>query len=150
MCAYTPVVFELLILTFPFRPYYIWLGRSRSCDVSRFLHAFEVESGNTIGNLSPRNALGSPASASASSSSTTVIRPSTSLIIAKSSTSDGSPEIPELEIGEAALPLNGEKGNEPNNLTDAPLVTGSVIIDVSPPLSSFHYQVKNASTLIFI
>ncbi|KAG2364762.1 hypothetical protein BDR07DRAFT_1607868 [Suillus spraguei] len=26
-------------------PYYIWLGRSRSCDVSRFCHAFEVEGG---------------------------------------------------------------------------------------------------------
>ncbi|KAI9462105.1 hypothetical protein HD554DRAFT_2290137 [Boletus coccyginus] len=34
-------------------PYYIWLGRSRSCDVSRFCHAFEVESGNMIGNCSP-------------------------------------------------------------------------------------------------
>ncbi|KAJ6586838.1 hypothetical protein DFH09DRAFT_1245371 [Mycena vulgaris] len=34
-------------------PYYIWLGRSRSCDVSRACHAFEVEGGNMIGNCSP-------------------------------------------------------------------------------------------------
>lgn len=34
-------------------PYYIWLGRSRSCDVSRFCHAFEVEGGNMLGNSSP-------------------------------------------------------------------------------------------------
>ena len=34
-------------------PYYIWLGRSRSCDVSHFCHVFEVESGNMIGNCSP-------------------------------------------------------------------------------------------------
>ncbi|KAJ7925215.1 hypothetical protein B0H13DRAFT_2229697 [Mycena leptocephala] len=36
-------------------PYYIWLGRSRSCDVSRACHAFEVEGGNTIGNCSPHH-----------------------------------------------------------------------------------------------
>ena len=40
-------------LTVVFRPYYVWLGRSRSCDVTRFCHAFEVEGGNTIGNCSP-------------------------------------------------------------------------------------------------
>ncbi|KAJ7680239.1 hypothetical protein DFH06DRAFT_408282 [Mycena polygramma] len=34
-------------------PYYIWLGRSRTCDVSRACHAFEVEGGNMIGNCSP-------------------------------------------------------------------------------------------------
>ncbi|KAJ6609830.1 hypothetical protein B0H10DRAFT_450307 [Mycena sp. CBHHK59/15] len=34
-------------------PYYIWLGRPRSCDVSRTCHAFEVEGGNMIGNCSP-------------------------------------------------------------------------------------------------
>ncbi|KAF7321357.1 hypothetical protein MKEN_00655900 [Mycena kentingensis (nom. inval.)] len=35
-------------------PYYIWLGRSRSCeDVAKACHAFEVEGGNTIGNCSP-------------------------------------------------------------------------------------------------
>ncbi|KAF7315360.1 hypothetical protein MIND_00050600 [Mycena indigotica] len=35
-------------------PYYIWLGRSRSCvDVASACHAFEVEGGNTIGNCSP-------------------------------------------------------------------------------------------------
>ncbi|KAJ7647411.1 hypothetical protein FB45DRAFT_893372 [Roridomyces roridus] len=34
-------------------PYYIWLGRPRSCDISRTCHAFEVEGGNMIGNCSP-------------------------------------------------------------------------------------------------
>jgi betaine lipid synthase len=42
---------------FTHRPYYIWLGRPRSCDVSRFCHAFEVEGGNMIGNCSPPAAL---------------------------------------------------------------------------------------------
>ncbi|KAJ7733754.1 hypothetical protein DFH07DRAFT_132329 [Mycena maculata] len=34
-------------------PYYIWLGRPRTCDISRASHAFEVEGGNMIGNCSP-------------------------------------------------------------------------------------------------
>ncbi|KAJ7132836.1 hypothetical protein C8R43DRAFT_1206637 [Mycena crocata] len=34
-------------------PYYIWLGRPRSCDISHACHAFEVEGGNMIGNCSP-------------------------------------------------------------------------------------------------
>ncbi|KAF8210227.1 hypothetical protein K438DRAFT_1809216 [Mycena galopus ATCC 62051] len=37
------------ILPFIRIPYYIWLGRSRSCDVSRACRAFEVEGGNLIG-----------------------------------------------------------------------------------------------------
>jgi len=43
---------RLSLLMF-YSPYYIWLGRSRSCDVSRFCHAFEVEGGNMLGNCSP-------------------------------------------------------------------------------------------------
>jgi betaine lipid synthase len=41
-------------LTLSGSPYYMWLGRSRRCDVSEFCHAFEVEGGNTIANTSPR------------------------------------------------------------------------------------------------
>jgi betaine lipid synthase len=35
------------------RPYYIWLGRSRSADVSAFCHAFEIEGGNKISDGTP-------------------------------------------------------------------------------------------------
>ncbi|KAH8119073.1 hypothetical protein DFH11DRAFT_1780569, partial [Phellopilus nigrolimitatus] len=91
-------------------PYYIWLGRSRSTDVSRFLHAFEVESGNTIGNTTPR-----------------------SLRAAKEK--DPVLPVPELEIGDSALDLGIASGKEEGS----PMIT----IDMTPPLSSFHYQVKN-------
>ncbi|KAG6334616.1 hypothetical protein ID866_4477 [Astraeus odoratus] len=79
-------------------PYYIWLGRSRACDVSRFCHAFEVESGNLIGNCSPA-----------------------SIPIIKESE-----VIPPLEIGKPAL--------------DQPAVRADAVISITPPLSSFHYQ----------
>jgi betaine lipid synthase len=65
---------RLSSLIFP-SPYYIWLGRSRSCDVSRFCHAFEVEGGNMLGNCSP----------------------------ASFTTIKDSETIPPLEIGEPAL-----------------------------------------------
>lgn len=91
-------------------PYYIWLGRSRSADVTRFLHAFEIESGNTIGNMTPK-----------------------SLRAVKAS--DDSTVVPELEIGEPALRLESRQEWQGQD----------VVIDVSPPLSSFHYQVKNVS-----
>ncbi|KAF8587138.1 hypothetical protein K439DRAFT_1386281 [Ramaria rubella] len=85
-------------------PYYIWLGRPRSCDVSRFCHAFEVEGGNMIGNCSP----------------------SAALIAVKNND-----VVPPLEIGEP--------------MKDLPAITQTpaAIIDVTPPLSSFHYQLKN-------
>lgn len=91
-------------------PYYIWLGRSRSTDVTRFLHAFEIESGNTIGNMTPKSlrAMKAPEDAAV---------------------------VPELEIGEPALRLESRQ-EEPEQ---------GIVIDVSPPLSSFHYQVKNVS-----
>ncbi|KAH7886768.1 hypothetical protein F5I97DRAFT_1927075 [Phlebopus sp. FC_14] len=79
-------------------PYYIWLGRSRSCDVSRFCHAFEVESGNMIGNCSP-----------------------SSFVTIKESEI-----IPPLEIGKPAFEHEAPKSD--------------TVINVSPPLSSFHYQ----------
>ena len=34
-------------------PYYIWIGCSRKRDTSRFVHAFEIEGGNMLGNCSP-------------------------------------------------------------------------------------------------
>lgn len=43
--------------------------------------------------------------------------------------------VPELEIGEPALRLESRQ-EEPEQ---------GIVIDVSPPLSSFHYQVKNVS-----
>ena len=38
--------------------------------------------------------------------------------------------VPPLEIGEPAVPLNTQ-------------AVGQMVIDVTPPLSSFHYQIKN-------
>ncbi|KAH7928898.1 hypothetical protein BV22DRAFT_1003840 [Leucogyrophana mollusca] len=80
-------------------PYYIWLGRSRSCDVSRFCHAFEVDGGNVIGNCSP--------------ASLVAVKPME--------------HIPPLEIGEAAIELQ--------------LEGAATVVNITPPLSSFHYQV---------
>lgn len=36
-------------------PYYIWLGCSRSVNVSAALEAFEIDSGNSVGNYSPKS-----------------------------------------------------------------------------------------------
>ncbi|TFK53663.1 S-adenosyl-L-methionine-dependent methyltransferase [Heliocybe sulcata] len=91
-------------------PYYIWLGRSRSCDVSAFCHAFEVEGGNTIGNCSP-----SPRSLQAGN------------VVKESEL------IPSLEIGEPAIPLSTPE-SEQHRLETA--------VNITPPLSSFHYQIK--------
>ena len=52
-CRVLCVNVHVTLLSTRCSPYYIWLGRSRSCDVSRFCHAFEVESGNMISNCSP-------------------------------------------------------------------------------------------------
>lgn len=45
-----PLYFPVKLTKPPRRPYYIWLGCSRSRDVSRFCHAFEIEGGNRITN----------------------------------------------------------------------------------------------------
>ncbi|KAG6862216.1 hypothetical protein C0995_002146 [Termitomyces sp. Mi166 len=82
-------------------PYYIWLGRPRSCDVSQACHAFEVEGGNLIGNCSPT-------------------------LLHDRKTRDVLP----LEIGEPALDVEEMNRSAP------------VVIDITPPLSSFHYQVN--------
>ncbi|KAF8750783.1 hypothetical protein RHS01_08892 [Rhizoctonia solani] len=37
-------------------PYYVWLGCSRSVNVSAALEAFETDSGNSVGNYSPKSA----------------------------------------------------------------------------------------------
>ncbi|KDQ55857.1 hypothetical protein JAAARDRAFT_195669 [Jaapia argillacea MUCL 33604] len=86
-------------------PYYVWLGRSRSCDTSRFCHAFEVEGGNMIGNCSP-----SPRA------------------LAAGSVTKESEFVPTLEIGEPVIPIESK---------------GGAVVNITPPLSSFHYQVKN-------
>lgn len=36
-------------------PYYVWLGCSRSVNVSAALEAFETDSGNSVGNYSPKS-----------------------------------------------------------------------------------------------
>ncbi|KAK7057273.1 hypothetical protein R3P38DRAFT_3384712 [Favolaschia claudopus] len=78
-------------------PYYIWLGRPRSCDVSRASHAFEVEGGNMIGNCSP-----APANA----------------------TTEGEDLVPALHPGQRS-----DRG---------------VVIDITPPFSSFHYHLNQS------
>ncbi|KZP16506.1 hypothetical protein FIBSPDRAFT_1047462 [Athelia psychrophila] len=87
-------------------PYYVWLGRPRSCDVSRFCHAFEVDCGNSIGNTTPQSL--SPVK-------------ETEMLV------------PPLEIGAPAMDLALDVAAKPP----------AIVIDVSSPLSSFHYQVKN-------
>lgn len=95
-------------LLYSFSPYYIWLGRPRSCDTSRFSHAFEIEGGNTVGNCSP----------------------------ATFTTVKETEIVPPLEIGEPVLAMSRGLNS------DAPLPVATVI-DITSPLSSFHYQVKN-------
>ena len=90
-----------------FRPYYVWLGRSRSCDVTRFCHAFEVEGGNTIGNCSP-----------------------VSLEFKNSKTV--SPQV-----------TNTSHDPEPRFPSD----DRRSVINITAPLSSFHYQIKKVSPL---
>ncbi|THH30331.1 hypothetical protein EUX98_g3843 [Antrodiella citrinella] len=89
-------------------PYYIWLGRCRTADVSRFVHAFEVESGNTIGNTTPH-----------------------ALKAIKAQD-----DIPEFEdLGESAVQLSSPSSRK--------AAREAVVIDVSPPLSTFHYAIRN-------
>lgn len=88
-------------------PYYVWLGRPRTCDVTRSCHAFEIEGGNTIGNCSP---------------------------VPYKAIKDLE-TVPPLEIGTPILDL-------PPNLD---VDEKALIIDVRPPLSSFHYQLKKVS-----
>ena len=85
------------------RPYYIWLGRSRFCDVTRFCHAFEVEGGNTIGNCSP------------ASLEFKIVSPSVSNV-----SHDPEPRLPSHD--------------------------GRSVINITAPLSSFHYQIKKVSS----
>ncbi|KAJ7287621.1 hypothetical protein C8J57DRAFT_1284445 [Mycena rebaudengoi] len=83
-------------------PYYIWLGRPRSCDVSRTCHAFEVDGGNMIGNCSP---------------------------VPLKAISSADVPVPSLQIGEPAFELQ---------VKDTPQ---AIAIEITPPLSSFHYHV---------
>lgn len=89
-------------------PYYIWLGRPRSCDVTQACHAFEIEGGNLIGNCSPT--------------------------LSRQENKDLE-VVPPLEIGELVVDVQQ-------------LACGSqTVIDISPPLSSFHYQVNKVGCL---
>ena len=91
-------------LTVNFRPYYVWLGRSRSCDVTRFCHAFEVEGGNTIGNCSP-------------------------VSLEFKNTKTASQQV-----------TNTSHDPEPRFPPD-----DRSVINITAPLSSFHYQIKKVS-----
>ncbi|KIK03500.1 hypothetical protein K443DRAFT_676678 [Laccaria amethystina LaAM-08-1] len=84
-------------------PYYIWLGRPRACDVTRFCHAFEVEGGNTIGNCSP-----------------------VPFKIVKEAES-----VPPLDISDPIVDVSSD------------MIKAENVINITAPLSSFHYQVKN-------
>ena len=97
-------------LTVVFRPYYVWLGRSRSCDVTRFCHAFEVEGGNTIGNCSP-------------------------VSLEFKNTKTVSPQV-----------ANTSQDPEPRFTSD----DRRSVINITAPLSSFHYQIKKVSPLPII
>lgn len=88
-------------------PYYIWLGRPRSCDVTQACHAFEIEGGNFIGNCSPT--------------------------ISQQDTKE-SDIVPALEIGQPVLDLETYH-NTP------------IVIEITAPLSSFHYQVQKVDPL---
>ncbi|KAE9411149.1 S-adenosyl-L-methionine-dependent methyltransferase [Gymnopus androsaceus JB14] len=83
-------------------PYYIWLGRPRTADVSKTCHAFEIEGGNTVGNCSPNGSF-------------KVVR-------------DAELSMPPLELGSPVIDQREEKQD--------------VVINITPPLSSFHYQVN--------
>nr|GAT57621.1 predicted protein [Mycena chlorophos] len=88
-------------------PYYIWLGRSRSCpDSARACHTFESEAGNTIGNLSP---------------------------VALKAIKSGEDSVPSLELGVASLELAPQP----------------MVINITPPHSSFHYHTSSYWRLPF-
>ena len=100
---------HVILLSTLCSPYYIWLGRSRSCDVSRFCRAFEVESGNMIGNCSP--------------ASFGVVK--------------DSKVIPMLDMGKSAVEVELR-------------VPAHSTINITPPLSSFHYHVGNVGSLLVV
>ncbi|KAJ3713291.1 hypothetical protein C8R42DRAFT_698973 [Lentinula raphanica] len=86
-------------------PYYIWLGRPRTADISRTCHAFEIEGGNTVGNCSPASSYNGVKGI------------------------DPTLEIPPLELGSPIMKQHAEFSN-------------AVVVNITPPLSSFHYQVN--------
>ena len=95
--------FPASLIDFSNSPYYIWLGRPRSCDVTQACHAFEIEGGNLIGNCSPT--------------------------LSRQENKD-SEIVPPLEIGESVMDVQQLASRT------------QTVIDISPPLSSFHYQVN--------
>lgn len=108
-------------------PYYIWVGCSRKRDTSRFVHAFEIEGGNLLGNCSP------------------VHRPTVPVPTAS---------LPDLDLGPAALgDLQNANLKEksavivnvtpPLRYIQGMLSSNSSGSSQSPVHSSFHYQLKH-------
>ena len=104
-CECFPLQLLCFGLTVVFRPYYVWLGRSRSCDVTRFCHALEVEGGNTIGNCSP-------------------------VSLEFKDTKPVSQQV-----------TNTSRDPELRFFLD----DRRIVINITAPLSSFHYQIKKVS-----
>ncbi|KAF8902789.1 hypothetical protein CPB84DRAFT_1846150 [Gymnopilus junonius] len=94
-------------------PYYIWLGRPRSCDITRFCHAFEVDGGNMIGNCSPSGAFKD---------------------VNKKQEAEAD-VVPPLDISDPVFEV-------PQPAASAMIPVKANVINITPPLSSFHYQVK--------
>lgn len=103
--------FLVSITDFSHSPYYVWLGRPRSCDVTRACHAFEIEGGNLIGNSSPT--------------------------LSRQESKD-SEFVPPLHIDEPVMDVQQLASNT------------QTVIDISPPLSSFHYQVNKVGPFPFM
>ncbi|KAF9071138.1 S-adenosyl-L-methionine-dependent methyltransferase [Rhodocollybia butyracea] len=97
-------------------PYYIWLGRPRAADVSKTCHAFEIEGGNTVGNCSPT-----------SSPSIHVLKEEDLMLASSSSAESG---LTALDLGSPMIEKQPEA--QPS----------AVVVNITPPFSSFHYQVN--------
>lgn len=106
-----------------FRPYYVFLGCSRSRSTARALEAFEIEAGNTAGSghVTPIN---SPALSAGSSPFVFPSSPASS-----TSSSSTVVDMPELSLGPAAIECAPKD--------DA---RRSKFGDLAFPLSSFHYH----------
>ena len=105
-----------LPLTSQYRPYYVFLGCSRSRSTERAFKAFEIEAGNTAGSghIAP---LHSPALPAGMTSPTSSVSSSSTVM-----------DMPELELGPSAL---ADKAADTN-------AAGRTHLTL--PLSSFHYQ----------
>ncbi|KZT58301.1 hypothetical protein CALCODRAFT_432835 [Calocera cornea HHB12733] len=114
-------------------PYYIWLGTPRTRSTERNRHAFEIEGGNTVGNLS---APGTPLAPT---------RPTTPLSLIGKEAGDGD----EMEVEELSLGLSRAVSQDELHSVLGERKEGekegrkNIVLDVMPPLSSFHYQIMH-------